>query len=106
MKIIYHNRKKNSKKEEEKLGVSYVTFDKLISKSDIISIHVPHTNETDQIFNIKVFKKMKNAAFLINTSRGKVVNEKDLVTALKQKIIAGAGLDVFEIEQLTKIIHL
>ena len=102
MKIIYHSRKKIPKKEEEKLGVSYVTFDKLISKSDIISIHVPHTAETNQIFNMKVFKKMKNTAFLINTSRGKVVNEKDLVTALKQKIIAGAGLDVFEIEPINK----
>jgi len=51
---------------------------------------------------MKKFKKMKNAAFLINTSRGKVVNEKDLVIALKQKIIAGAGLDVFETEPINK----
>ena len=48
------------------------------------------------------FKKMKNTSFLINTSRGKVVNEKDLVKALKQKIIGGAGLDVFEIEPINK----
>ena len=102
MEIIYYNRKKIPEKEEKKLGIKYVTFDKLISKSDIISIHVPHTAETNQIFNMKVFKKMKKTAFLINTSRGKVVNEKDLVTALKQKIIAGAGLDVFEIEPIKK----
>jgi glyoxylate reductase len=51
---------------------------------------------------MKNFKKMKNTAFLINTSRGKVVNEKDLVTALKEKIIAGAGLDVFQIEPMNK----
>ena len=102
MKIIYHNRKQISKIEEKKLGVKYTTFDKLISQSDIISIHVPHTEETNQMFNMKNFKKMKNTAFLINTSRGKVVNEKDLVKALKQKIIAGAGLDVFQIEPMNK----
>ena len=102
MKIIYHNRKQISKTEEKKMGVKYTTFDKLISQSDIISIHVPHTKETNEMFNMKKFKKMKNAAFLINTSRGKVVNEKDLVIALKQKIIAGAGLDVFETEPINK----
>ena len=102
MKTIYHNRKQISKTEEKKLGVKYTTFDKLISQSDIISIHVPHTEETNQMFNMKNFKKMKNTAFLINTSRGKVVNEKDLVTALKQKIIACAGLDVFQIEPMNK----
>lgn len=102
MKIIYHNRKKISKTEEEKIGVKYTTFDKLISQSDIISIHVPHTKETNQIFNMKIFRKMKNTAFLINTSRGKVVNEKDLAIALKEKIIAGAGLDVFETEPINK----
>ena len=102
MKIIYHNRKQISKTEEKKIGVKYTTFEKLISQSDIISIHVPHTKETNQIFNMKIFRKMKNTAFLINTSRGKVVNEKDLAIALKQKIIAGAGLDVFETEPINK----
>jgi len=102
MKIIYHNRKQISKTEEKKIGAKYTTFDKLISQSDIISIHVPHTKETNQIFNMKIFRKMKNTAFLINTSRGKVVNEKDLAIALKQKIIAGAGLDVFETEPINK----
>ena len=102
MKIIYHNRKQISKTDEKKLGVKYTTFNKLITQSDIISIHVPHTKETNQMFDMKIFKKMKNTAFLINTSRGKVVNEKDLGMALKQKIIAGAGLDVFETEPINK----
>ena len=102
MKIIYHNRKQISKTEEKKLGVKYTTFKKLITQSDIISIHVPHTKETNQMFNMKIFKKMKKTAFLINTSRGKVVNEKDLAIALKQKIIGGAGLDVFETEPISK----
>ena len=102
MKIIYYNRKQISKANEKKLGVKYTTFNKLITKSDIISIHVPHTNETNQMFNMKIFKKMKKTSFLINTSRGKVVNEKDLAIALKQKIIQGAGLDVFETEPISK----
>ncbi|MDA0668693.1 MAG: D-glycerate dehydrogenase [Crenarchaeota archaeon] len=102
MKIIYHNRKQISKTEEKKLGVKYIAFKKLISQADIISIHVPHTIETDQMFNMKIFKKMKKTSFLINTSRGKVVNEKELALALKQKIISGAGLDVFEKEPINK----
>ena len=102
MKIIYYNRKQISKANEKKLGVKYTTFNKLIAQSDIISIHVPHTDETNQMFNMKIFRKMKKTSFLINTSRGKVVNEKDLTVALKQKIIGGAGLDVFETEPIIK----
>ena len=102
MKIIYHNRKKIPNNQEKILGVKYASFGKLIEQSDIISIHVPHTKETDQLFDMKIFKKMKNSAFLINTSRGKVINEQDLVMALKKKILRGAGLDVFEIEPISK----
>ena len=102
MKIIYHSRKRVSKTREKALGAKYVSFDKLVSQSDFISIHVPHTKETDQLFDMKVFKKMKKTSFLINTSRGKVINEKDLVAALKKKIISGAGLDVFEVEPINK----
>ena len=102
MKIIYHNRKQISKTEEKKIGVKYTTFNKLIAQSDIISIHVPHTKQTNEMFNMKIFRKMKKTSFLINTSRGKVVNEKDLAVALKQKIIAGAGLDVFDTEPIKK----
>ena len=102
MKIIYHNRKQISKTEEKKIGVKYTTFNKLVAQSDIISIHVPHTKQTNEMFNMKIFRKMKKTSFLINTSRGKVVNEKDLAVALKQKIIAGAGLDVFDTEPIKK----
>jgi len=102
MKIIYHNRNRISKNKEKTLGVKYVSQNKLITQSDILSIHVPHTTETDQMFNNKIFKKMKNSSFLINTSRGKIVNEKDLSAALKNKIISGAGLDVFESEPIGK----
>ena len=102
MKIIYHNRKRVSKTKEKILNAKYTSFEKLISQSDFISIHVPCTKETNHLFNMKVFKKMKKSAFLINTSRGKIIKEKDLITALKKKIISGAGLDVFEIEPIKK----
>lgn len=102
MEIIYHNRKPVSKNKEKLLGVKYVTLDKLITQSDVISIHVPHTKETNQLFDMKIFKKMKKSAFLINTARGKIVNEKDLITALNKKIIAGAALDVYELEPISK----
>ena len=102
MKIIYHNRKQVSRTKEKTLGVKYVSFGKLISQSDVISIHVPHTNQTDQLFDKKIFQKMKNSAFLVNTARGKIINENDLIAALKKKIIAGAALDVFESEPIGK----
>jgi glyoxylate reductase len=102
MKIIYHNRNPISKNKEKSLGIKYVTFDKLITSSDVISIHVPHTKETNHLFDMKIFKKMKKTAFLVNTARGKIVNEKDLIIALNKKIIAGAALDVYESEPINE----
>lgn len=98
MNIIYHNRNRLSVKDENRLHAQYVSFGKLISKSDVISIHVPHNSDTHNMFNAALFAKMKKSAFLINTSRGKVICQSDLVNALENKIIAGAGLDVFESE--------
>lgn len=102
MKIIYHNRKPVSKNKEKLLHAKYVSFNELILKSDIISLHVPHTKYTDQLFDKKIFNKMKKSAFIINTARGKIINEKDLVEALTKKKIAGAALDVFQIEPIGK----
>ena len=100
MSITYHNRTRLSKKEERELGVRYVSLDNMFRTSDVISIHTPHTTHTHEIVNLKLFNKMKKTAFLINTSRGKIINEKDLVTALKRRMIAGAGLDVFQKEPI------
>ena len=102
MNIVYHNRKQISKTKEKALGVKFVSFEKLITHSDIISIHVPHTKETNQLFDMKIFRRMKKTGVLINTARGKIVNEKDLVEALRRKVIAGVGLDVFEVEPIGK----
>jgi len=76
----------------------YVSFDELLKESDFISIHAPLAPETYHRFSKKEFKKMKQEAFLINAARGPLVKEDDLVHALKQGWIAGAGLDVYEFE--------
>ena len=100
MNIIYHNRTRLSRNEEKSLGVRYVSLDNLFRISDVVSIHSPHTPQTHEIINLKLLNKMKRTAFLINTARGKIINEKDLAIALKRKIIAGAGLDVFQKEPI------
>ncbi len=100
MNVTYHNRTRLSEKEEKRLGVRYVSLDNLFRTSDVISIHSPHTPQTNEIINLKLVKKMKKTSFLINTSRGKIINERDLVIALKRKIIAGAALDVFQKEPI------
>lgn len=82
------------------LGVELVSFDTLISESDYLSLHVPLTPETEGCFNADVFRRMKNSAVLVNTSRGPVIKEADLVEALKNGEIAGAGLDVYEHEPI------
>lgn len=102
MRIIYHSRNRLSRSLENKLHAKYVSFDELIRKSDVLSIHVPYKKETAKIINIKIFKKMKKSALLVNTARGKIVNESDLIRALRSKLIAGAALDVFEQEPLGK----
>lgn len=83
---------------EKKYGIRYVDFETLLERSDIITLHIPLNEETIYMFNMEVFKKMKKTAFLINTSRGPIINEKDLYIALKEKVIAGAAIDVMEEE--------
>jgi glyoxylate reductase len=100
MNIIYHNRHRLSKNTEKSLGVKYVTFDQLFKKSDVVSLHVPYTKETHELVDMKLFKKMKKTSFIINTARGKIIKENDLISALKKKMIAGAALDVFRNEPI------
>ncbi|SEP41889.1 NAD(P)-dependent oxidoreductase [Propionispora vibrioides] len=80
--------------------VKMTDFDNLISTSDIVSVHVSLNQQTKQLINQAVFKKMKKTALFINTARGGIVNERDLIAALKNRDIAGACLDVFEAEPL------
>lgn len=83
---------------ETDLDVSFVDFDVLLETSDFISLHAPLTDETHHLFGENEFGKMKKSAFLINTARGPIVDEKELYKALKTGEIAGAGLDVMEQE--------
>jgi len=75
-----------------------VSLDDLLKQSDFISIHIPLTSETKHMINNKRLSQMKPSAFLINTSRGSVIKEDDLIKALQDKVIAGAALDVLEQE--------
>ena len=81
----------------DQLDDTYVDFDTLINQSDIITMHVPLTNETKGMINVNVFNKMKNKYF-INASRGEVVNDNDLIEALENKNVKSAALDVISNE--------
>ena len=81
-----------------KMGIKYVSFEELLAQSDIITIHVPLLPSTAKMFNEEVFKQMKRGAILINTSRGGVIDQVALYSALKTGEIGGAGLDVYEKE--------
>jgi D-3-phosphoglycerate dehydrogenase len=76
------------------IGVEKVEAKDLLARSDFISLHTPLTKETENAFGIEQFRAMKNTAWIINTSRGQVIKEDDLIAALDQKLIAGAALDV------------
>jgi glyoxylate reductase len=102
MNILYNSRHKLPKSQEKKIGMRYVSLKRLFQESNIISIHVPYTKETHEIVNLQLLKKMKSTAFLINTARGKIIKENDLIFALQRKIIAGAALDVFQKEPINK----
>lgn len=96
MSVVYHNRHQLYIEDETKLGVTFVSKEELLKTSDFVSINAPLTPDTFHILGEAEFKLMKPSAILINTSRGPLVDEKELVAALQNKTIQGAGLDVFE----------
>ena len=91
--LLYDNKKTKNNRNE-----NYVSFDNLLKLSDIVTINVDLNDSNINLFTLNEFKKMKKDAILINTSRGEVINEKDLLYALKNKLIYGAGLDVLKNE--------
>jgi len=97
MKILYWGPRRKPEAERE-IGMEYVSLDRLLAESDFVSMHPPLNAETHHMISDKEFAKMKPSAFIVNTARGAVIDEKALVRALKAKKIAGAGLDVFEHE--------
>ncbi len=101
MKIIYHNRGHHPE-AEDKLEARWVSFSELVENSDIISVHTALTPETRNRFNKDVFASMKRTAIFINTARGAIHNEEDLLDALNKELIWGAGLDVTNPEPMRK----
>jgi glyoxylate reductase len=97
MKVLYHNRNRDDNMEKE-FNAEWTDMETLIRKADFISLHVPLTDQTHHMIGAREFETMKDTAILINTSRGPVVDEKALVNALRQRLIWGAGLDVYERE--------
>ena len=98
MHIIYYNRKPVSREAESSVGAVYCSLEELLTQSDVISIHTPLTEETLHLIDSNSFKKMKSGVYLINTSRGEVVDEAALAASLKSGRVKGAGLDVYEHE--------
>jgi glyoxylate reductase len=97
MNVIYNKRTRDTECEE-KLGVKYCSLDELLEHSDVVTLHVPLTDETRHLINKDKLQKMKKGSYLINTARGPIVDEHDLVDSLRDGHLMGAALDVFDNE--------
>ncbi len=98
MRIVYHSRHRLSTADEARLNVCYLSLNALLNQADYVSLHVPLTPDTRHLIDADALAQMSPEAFLINTSRGPVIDETALVAALQAGRIAGAGLDVYENE--------
>lgn len=97
MNIIYNKRTRDVECEE-KLGVKYCPLQEVLKNSDIVTLHVPLTEDTRHMINKETLSEMKHGSYLINTARGPIVNEHDLVESLRSGHLAGAAIDVFDNE--------
>ena len=93
MRIAIHSRR-----QVDWPGAEWMSFDRLLATSDVVSLHVPLTPETRRLIDQRALARMKRTAYLVNTTRGQVVDEAALAWALRERLIAGAALDVFERE--------
>jgi glyoxylate reductase len=100
MKILYHNRHPITHQLHDPI-TSYVDINKLLKESDFLSIHATLNKNSFHFFNEVNFRKMKKTSFIINTSRGQIIEERALIKALRNKWISGAGLDVYEKEPIS-----
>ena len=98
MSVVYSNRAEADPAVVSELGARRVAMDELFATSDVVSLHCPYTPETRHLVSAARLRTMKQTAYLVNTSRGPVVDEEALVDALASGVISGAGLDVFEHE--------
>jgi glyoxylate reductase len=97
MNVIYNKHEPDPAAEKE-LGIKFMSLDELLANSDVVSLHVPLTDETRHMINKETLAKMKERSFLVNTARGPVVSENDLVQSLRHGHLSGAALDVFDNE--------
>jgi lactate dehydrogenase-like 2-hydroxyacid dehydrogenase len=96
MRVLYNNRTRLSAEEEKRIGANYVERDALLARADFVVVMAPYSQATHHLIGAAEIAKMKPTAILVNSARGGVVDDAALVQALKEKRIAGAGLDVFE----------
>jgi glyoxylate reductase len=98
MEVIYSGRRRADEQLEAELGATFSGFDDLLATSDVVSLHCPLTPETHHLITAERLAQMRSDAYLVNTTRGPVVDEGALAEALRSGVIRGAGLDVFEHE--------
>lgn len=98
MKVLYWGPNKMTPEDEKECGFEYVEFDELFRQSDFVSVHAAERPETKHLISDREFKLMKKSAYIVNSARGPIIDEKAMVRALQAKEIAGAGLDVYENE--------
>lgn len=98
MEVFYYKRNRLSPEEEKSLNVTYLPFEELLKQSDFITINSSYTPDMKHLFDREQFQMMKPTAYLINVARGPIVHEAALAEALKNKVIEGAALDVYEFE--------
>lgn len=98
--VIYYDVNRLSMEEEKELGITYVTFDNLLSRSDIISLHIPLIPETRNLISDKELSLMKSTAILVNVARGNIIDEQALAEALKCNRLLGAALDTWASEPI------
>jgi glyoxylate reductase len=100
MRVLYYNR--TQRLDDHDLGITYAPFERLLEESDYVTVHTPLTADTRHMFNDEAFERMKTSAIFINTARGAVVDESALLRALEGGKIAGAAIDVAEVEPIPK----
>ena len=98
MRVLYCNRNRMPVEKGQDLNAVFVSLEELLRQSDFVSVHAPLTEQTQYMIGKEQFLMMKPTAYFIHTARGKVVDDKALVEALKEEKIAGAALDVYENE--------
>ena len=106
MTVLYHDRRQPGSPEEGVEGARWEPLDDLLRESDYVTLHVPLTPDTRTLIDARRLALMKPTAYLINTSRGALVDQQSLAVALERGVIAGAGIDVFDPEPPSRSMRL